>query len=170
MINVEETFKIDNDKAADWAITQIHEAENERDRLITLAEEQIKDLTDRIEELKTKCNNETAYLKSCLAVYFETVKSKETKTQKTYKLLSGTLVFKKPSTKINHNDEKLLEYLEANDGDDYIKIKKSVDWAEFKKNLSISDNGEVIDTELGVILNSDICDIEDVPASFNIKY
>ena len=41
---MEETFRIENDKTADWAITQIHEAENERDRLITLAEEQIKDL------------------------------------------------------------------------------------------------------------------------------
>lgn len=167
---MDETFKIDNDKTADWAITQIHEAENERDRLIALAEEQIKDLTDRIEELKTKCENDTKYLKSCLAMYFETVKSKETKTQKSYKLLSGTLVFKKPTTKIIHNDDNLLKYLEENDGKDYIKIKKSVDWAEFKKNLTISDNGEVVDTELGIILNSDICGIEDVPASFNIKY
>lgn len=167
---MDETFKIDNDKTADWAITQIHEAENERDRLIALAEEQIKDLTDRIEELKTKCENETKYFKSCLAMYFETVKSKETKTQKSYKLLSGTLVFKKPTTKIIHNDDNLLKYLEENDGSDYIKIKKSVDWAEFKKNLTISDNGEVVDTELGIILNSDICGIEDVPASFNIKY
>lgn len=167
---MDETFKIDNDKTADWAITQIHEAENERDRLIALAEEQIKDLTDRIEELKTKCENDTKYLKSCLAMYFETVKSKETKTQKSYKLLSGTLVFKKPTTKIIHNDDNLLKYLEENDGKDYIKIKKSVDWAEFKKTLTISDNGEVVDTELGIILNSNVCGIEDVPASFNIKY
>lgn len=36
---MEETFKIENDKTADWAVRQIHEAELERDRLITLAEE-----------------------------------------------------------------------------------------------------------------------------------
>jgi phage host-nuclease inhibitor protein Gam len=167
---MEETFKIENDKAADWAITQIQEAESERDRLITLAQDQITDLEDRIKELAAKCDRDTAYLKSLLAEYFETVKSKETKTQKTYKLLSGTLVFKKESTKIEHNDEELLKYLEENEGKDYIKIKKSVDWAEFKKNLTISETGEIIDSEIGTIVPVEACKIVDVPASFNIKF
>lgn len=167
---MEENFKIDNDKTADWAITQIHEAENERDRLIKLAQDQINDLTAKIQELTDKCDNNTAYLKSCLIEYFQTIEPKETKTQKSYKLLSGTLVFKKPSTKIVHNDEKLLEYLENNDGNDFIKIKKSVDWAEFKKQLTVSDDGNVVDTELGIVIPNEICAIEEVPASFNIKY
>lgn len=167
---MDETFKITNDTTADWAVTQIHEAEDERDRLIALAEEKIKELNDRIEELRSKCDNDTAYLKSCLIEYFQTIKPKETKTQKTYKLISGTLVFKKPSFKIVHNDEKLLEYLENNDGKDFIKIKKSIDWAEFKKGLTVSDSGEVIDSELGTIISNEICAIEEVPASFNIKY
>ena len=164
-----ETFKIENDKTADWAINMIHEAETERDRLITLAEDQIKDLTEKIEELKEKCENETKFLRSCLQMYFETVPSKETKTQKTYKLLSGTLVLKKATTKIAHNDEKLLEYLENNDGKDFIKLKKSVDWAEFKKELTVTD-GKVVDTELGIILPDEICTVEDVPPSFTIKF
>lgn len=164
---MEETFRIDNDKTADWAISQIHEAENERDRLITLAEEQIKDLTDRIEELKNKCENDTKFLRSCLAMYFETVTPKETKTQKTYALLSGTLVFKKPSVKIIHDDEKLIEFCDNDIFNKYIKTKKSIDWAELKKQLIISDN-EVISRETGEII--DACTIEDVPASFTIKY
>jgi hypothetical protein len=109
---MEENFTINNDKTADWALNTIHEAEAERDRLIALAEEQIKDLTGRIEELKEKCENETKFLRSCLQMYFNTIESKETKTQKSYKLLAGTLVLKKPSQKITHDDGKLLEYLE----------------------------------------------------------
>ena len=167
---MEEAFKIENDKTADWAITQIHEAETERDRLIKLAQDQIDNLTAKIQELTEKCENDTKYLKSCLALYFDTVPSKETKTQKTYKLLSGTLVFKKPATKIVHDDDKLLEYLEENDGKDYIKIKKSIDWAEFKKTLTVSDDGEVVDTELGTVIPEEVCAIEDVPASFTIKF
>lgn len=167
---MEEIFKIRDDKAADWAITQIHEAEDERDRLINLAEEQIKDLTNRIEEIKTKCDNDTSFLRSCLAEYFQTIKPKETKTQQTYKLISGTLVLKKPSVKIIHNDDALLSYLKNNDGSEFIKIKESVDWTEFKKQLTISDDGTVIDTGLGVALSNEICAVEDVPASFNIKY
>ena len=161
---MEENFKIENDKAADWAISQIHEAENERDRLITLAQDQIADLEDRIEELTAKCDRDTAYLKSLLAEYFETVKSKETKTQKTYKLLSGTLVFKKPSIKINHNDDKLIKAL---DGTEFVEIKKSLKWGEYKKNLIISDN-DVIDATTGEVIKG--CTVEDVPASFTIKY
>ncbi len=161
---MEETFKIENDKSADWAIKQIHEAENERDRLIALANDQIADLKDHIEELVTKCDHDTAYLKSLLAEYFETVKSKETKTQKTYKLLSGTLVFKKPSTKINHDDDKLIKAL---DGTQFVEIKKSLKWGEYKKNLIISDN-DVIDTTTGEVIEG--CSVEDVPASFTIKY
>lgn len=164
---MEETFKIDNDKKADWAIAQIKEAEAERDRLITLAEEQIIDLNDRIEELKNKCINDTKYLRSCLAEYFETVPTKETKTQKTYKLLSGTLIFKKPSVKINHDDDKLIEYLKNNNANDYIKIKESIDWAEFKKNLTI-EGDNVIDIDTGEIIEA--CKVEDVPATFNIKF
>lgn len=163
---MEETFKIENDKSADWAIKQIHEAENERDRLIALANDQIADLKDHIEELVTKCDHDTAYLKSLLAEYFETVKSKETKTQKTYKLLSGTLVFKKPSTKINHDDDKLIEAL---DGTEFVEIKKSLKWGEYKKNLIIDiDDNNVIDTTTGEVIEG--CSVEDVPASFTIKY
>lgn len=163
-------FKIENDKAADWAIKQIAESEKERDRLITLAKDQIDDLNDRIEELKKKCENDTAYLKTCLIEYFNTVQPKETKTQKTYKLLSGTLVFKKPSFKITHNDEALIKYLKENDGSEYIKVKESIDWAEFKKTLVVNENDEVIDSDLGTIIPAEACAVEEVPASFNIKY
>ena len=161
---MEDTFRIENDKTADWAIAQIRESENERDRLITLAEEQIKDLTDRINDLKAKCENETKFLRSCLAEYFETVPSKETKTQKSYKLLSGTLVFKKPSVKINHNDEELIKNL---DGTEFVEIKKSLKWGDYKKNLVIQDDC-VIDSTTGEVVEG--CSIEDVPASFNVKY
>lgn len=168
---MEDTFKITNDQTADWAVTQIHEAEEERDRLVALALNQIEELKVKIEDLNTKCDNDTAFLKSCLFEYFGTVKHKETKTQESYKLLSGSLIFKKPSVKIAHNDDALIQYLENNDGADYIKIKKTVDWAEFKKQLAISDDGgAVIDKELGVVLSEEICSVEEVPASFNIKY
>lgn len=166
-----EEFKIDNDKAADWALVQIRDAEDERDRLIALAQEKIQALTTQIKDIEEKCNNDTKYLRSCLASYFETVKpSTDTKTQKTYKLLSGSLIFKKPSFKITHNDEALIKYLKENDGVDYIKVKESVDWAGYKKVLTVNENDEVIDTELGTIIPSEVCSIEEVPASFDIKF
>ena len=51
----------------------------------------------------------------------------------------------------------------------FIKVKESVDWAEFKKHLTISENGDVIDISLGTVIDTDICGVEEVPASFDIK-
>ena len=159
-----EEFKIEDDKTADWAIQTIAAEEQERDRLIALAQEEIKDLEDRIEEIKRKCDNETAYLRSCLYNYFSIVPHKSTKTQESYKLLSGTLVFKKPTAKIIHDDDKLIEYL---DGTEYVEVKKSLKWGELKKSLEISGN-DIINSETGEVMEG--CSIEDVPGSFDIKF
>jgi TolA-binding protein len=160
----DESFTITNDKSADWALSQIHEAQIERDRLVTLAEEQIKDLEDKINEIKTKYETDTAYLKSLLAQYFQTVPHKETKTQETYKLISGSLVFKKPSQKINHDDDALIAAL---DGSEYVETKKTFKWGEYKKNLQIVDD-KVIIAETGEIVEA--CSVEDVAASFDVKF
>jgi phage host-nuclease inhibitor protein Gam len=161
---MEENFKIDNDRKADWAVERIKECEDEKNRLIALANEKIEELKIQIENAENKFTNETAFLRSLLAEYFETVKTKETKTQKTYALLSGKLVFKKPAQKIVHDDEKLTEWLADTE---FIKIKKSVDWAAYKKKLTISGN-DVIDTETGEIVEA--CSVEETPGSFEIKF
>lgn len=163
-----EGFKIDNDNAADWAIKKIREEEEERDRLIAIAAAQIEALNSRIEDLNKYCESKTGYLRSLLIEYFNTVPHKETKTQETYKLLSGSLVFKKPSVKIVHDDERLLEYLKANAGIEFIKVKESIDWASFKSELVITDDGKVVDTGLGIVVDG--CTVEEVPASFSVKY
>jgi hypothetical protein len=161
---MDETFKIENDKTAEWALKKVKESEDERDRLITLAEEEIKDLEDRINELKEKCNNDTGFLKSCLKMYFETVPHKATKTQESYKLLSGTLVYKKPSAKIIHDDEALIKAL---DGTEYVEIKRSLKWGDYKKNLTI-EKDKVLDTTTGEVI--DACKVETVPGDFSIKF
>lgn len=164
-----EGFKITDDKMADWALRTIRDEESERDRIIEIAKDQIAELESQIQSITNKCENKTAFLKNCLAMYMTMVPHKETKTQETYQLLTGKLIFKKPSVKITHNDEKLLQYLKENDGADFIKVKESVDWSGFKANLTVSENGEVIDTGLGTVIDSEICGIEEVPASFDIK-
>lgn len=160
-----ESFSITNDNLADWAIRKIKEEEAERDRLIEIAENQIADLNQQISQLKENCDNKTKFLKGHLQIYFSTVPHKETKTQETYKLLSGSLVFKKPSFKISHNDDQLVALL---DGSEFVEIKKSLRWGEYKKILDITDEHNVIDKITGEIIEA--CSVEDVPASFDIKY
>ena len=159
-----EEFRITNDKLADWAIRKIKEEGEEKDRLVNLAQDQIFELEQKIENLEIQYNNKVAFLKSQLMDYFSQVPHKESKTQETYKLLSGTLVYKKPTNKIIHNDEELVKSL---DGTEFVEIKKSIRWGEYKKNLCVKGD-KVIDVNTGEIITS--CTIEDVPPSFDIKY
>ena len=157
-------FIIDNDKKADWALEQIKEKEEEKNRLIDLAKNKIEDLKMQIEALELKYEHDTSYLKVLLAQYFDSVPHKETKTQATYQLLTGKLVFKKSSVKINHDDEALIKEL---DGTEYVETKKTLKWGEYKKTLVIQGD-DIIDSETGEVVKA--CTLEEVPASFDVKF
>lgn len=164
---MDETFRITDDKSADWAIRKIKEEAEEKDRLISLANSQIDDLKSQIVNLEQNYETKTGYLKGLLSEYFDTVQHKETKTQESYKLLSGSLVMKKPSQRICKDDDSLVTYLEKNNLNNFVDVKKSPKWAEFKKQTEIID-GKVIDTASGEVI--DCLTVEDVPVSFNVKF
>ena len=119
-----------------------------------------------MKHLEETAERNTAFLKGCLAQYFETVPHKSTATQKSYKLLSGSLVFKLPSQKMVKEDVKLLEYFHQNGMEEYIKTEEKPAWGEFKKNLSIVD-GKVVNTSTGEIV--DAVKVEETAGSFEVK-
>lgn len=53
--------------------------------------------------------------------YTKNLKMKETKTQRSYNLLSGKLVIRKSKIKLNHDDTKILEHLLSAKDETYIK-------------------------------------------------
>lgn len=162
-----ESFCIDNDKLADWAIRKIHAEQEEHDRLQALIDSEREDLNKKQQEIDDRLQQKTGYLKSLLYGYFETVQHKETKTQESYKLLSGSLVYKKPSVSIVRPDnDQLVAYLENAGRGDLIETKKTAAWGEYKKTLTISYDGQVI-SEDGEIL--DFIATEEKAGEFNVK-
>lgn len=165
-------YHVISDNLAEWALKRIKKATDERNRLVALATEQIEELTSKINELDEKYKRETAYFKMKLYEYFnseETRKNiKETKTQASYKLLSGSLVFKKPTQKMEPNREKLLEYVKANNMPEFVKTKEDIDWAAYKKECEIVD-GKVVNTQTGDLLPEDLIEVQDVPGEFDVK-
>lgn len=144
--NAPETrFIIKDDSTADWAVRKIKESDAEHDRLIALALEKITDLRIYVDQLKLKKEKDNWFLKSALNEYMNKVNTKETKTQKTYKLLSGTLTFKKPSYELVRDDGKLMEFAK-----DYVDMVPKFRWGDFKKTLTVvgsdvvDENGEVV--------------------------
>lgn len=159
------TFVIDNDSKADWAVQQILEAQAERDRLQALCDEQIAALKDKRQELADKCEKETAWLRGSLMAYMETVKTKETKTQASYQLLSGKLVKKFAKPDFVHDDECLYAYAKQHEPA-FIRVKESFDWAAFKKHLHIVD-GVIVNAD-GEVVEIDGLEIVEKPATFSI--
>lgn len=109
----------------------------------------------QIEEAKAHCESRNAWLSMMLEEYFKRVPSRETKTQYSYKLSQGTLVRTKAKHELVLVDEEAA--MEALDGTEYIKVKKSLDWAGWKKNAK--DTGEMIP---GV-------ELQEVPEKFVVR-
>jgi len=162
-------FVIDSDKLAEWAVKQIRKETEECDRLVELAKAEIAELNKKIEQSVSRCESSTGYLKGKLLEYFNTVEHKETKTQETYKLLSGSLIFKKPAQKMSPDKDKLLAYVKANDMPEFVKVKEEVDWAGYKKECEIVD-GKVVNTQTGDLLPEDVITVEEVPGQFDVKF
>jgi len=164
-----ETFTIDSDQKADWALKVIKQETEESERLLRIADEHIAQINTQKEQITQSLENRTRYLKSLLHQYFMTVPHKETKTQEQYKLLDGSLVFKKPSFKMAPDREKLLAYVKANNLHDFVKIKEDVDWAAYKKECEIVD-GKVVNVQTGDMLPEDIITVEEDPGEFVVKF
>lgn len=135
-------FRITDDRCADWAIR----------RLKALADEQIAAINEKVAAARKRMENGTSYLTSCLADFFATVPHKETKTTEKYRLLSGTLTFKKGTTKTKLDEAKLVPWLKANGYDELVKVEESTRWADLKKLLSytgdiatLTETGEIVE-------------------------
>lgn len=165
--DIAETFIIDNDSKAEWAIKKIKEAQDEHDRILALITEEEQKLALRKDQIAKKLESDTSYLKYLLNNYMQTVTCKESKTQKTYQLLSGKLVYKYGGTEWVKDDDAMLAWAKK-DMPELVKVKESVDWAALKKTISVTDNGEVITETTGEVL--DFIHPEKKPDSMDIKF
>lgn len=145
-------FRITDDRCADWAIRKIADERSEYDRLKVLADEQIAAINEKVAAARKRMENGTSYLTSCLADFFATVPHKETKTAEKYRLLSGTLTFKKGTTKTKLDETKLVPWLKANGYGELVKVEESTRWADLKKLLSytgdiatLTETGEIVE-------------------------
>ena len=165
-----EGFKIDNDNLAEWAVCKIAEDKAEFQRLINVCETKVLEYQEKIRKYQEQLDRKTSGLKGALQMYFETVPHKATKTQETYKLPSGTLKKKFGTPEFVRDDVKLVEWLE-NRGDEfskqYIKVKKSADWTNLKKDLPYVVNGDKIITPDGEVVDG--VTVNERPDSFEVE-
>lgn len=162
-------FVIDDDGKADWAVRKIKEEQDEYLRLCEIADAQIEEIKDKIDNAKKRYENKTEYYKSLLAGYFETVEHKKSPkgAQESYQLLSGKLVKKQGGVKYDYDDKNLIDYLKAN-APDLVAVKESAKWGEFKKRTKLTPGGEVINAETGEVLG--FIKAAQQPDTFDVKF
>ena len=160
-------WRISNDVTADWAISRIEEEKKEYERLEKLANEQILAIQEKLKVAENRYENRTKFLKSKLQEYFYTVPAKATKTNKSYRLLNGSLVMKLGSTSMKKNDKELVEFLRKSGNEEMIQMEEKPKWAEFKKQLKIVD-GCVVDKISGEIVEG--VSVSETPDTFLIEF
>lgn len=151
-----------------WALKKIKLEKDEHDRIVALAQQEMARLTDQIAKADRRYEQNTSFLTSMLAEFFETVPHKKTKTgTESYRLLHGQLVKKPAGIKLQPDDEKLVAWLRAAGREDLIKVEEKAMWGELKKKLEMvgtvammPDTGEIIE---GI-------DVVEVPAAFSVKF
>jgi len=135
-------FHVTDDKAAQWCMQKIMEAETDRAMWKAHYEAQM-------EKVNKAADESIAYFTGKLEEYFATVPHKATKTQESYTLPGGKLVLKQQQPKFETDDDKLVPWLEANGRTGLVKIKKSADWATLKKSLNfVGENAVTVDGEI----------------------
>lgn len=155
---------------ADNLITEIKDLQADKERFTEVAKNKCESIAAELENRSLKIDNEIEFKKAQLKAYFMTVERKSTKTQETYSMFSGKLVLKKPTTKIVHDDAKILEWCQTN-ASEYVKqtIVNKLDWKGFKDVLDI--NGSTIANKVtGELLEGiEGITVEEVGEQFEIK-
>lgn len=138
----------------DKLVDEIKNFKAQQSQWDALLKEKIAEATAKVEEEKAKLQRAIDYNMSQIVVEFRQVEANETKTQKKVSLVSGDIILKKATEKIDYDKDKLLAYAKEKGMNDYIETKESFKWADFKKTLAIT-GGAIVDTATGEAISID---------------
>lgn len=138
----------------DQKVEEVHQVEQEQTELQALLDARIQQLKDSFQGKVDILSNRKEYLITEIRALFDHVPSKETKTQAKVTLLSGDVVVKKPGVKLDYDKKVLLDNAEAYGLEEYITTKevKDFDWAGLKSKLAIQEDGSIVNTYTGEVL------------------
>lgn len=131
-------FHVTDDKAAEWCMKKIKEAEADRAMWKAHYEAQM-------EKVNKAADESVAYFTAKLEEYFASVPHKATKAQESYTLPGGKLIRKKQQPKFDVDDDTLVPWLKSNFMAHLVKVKESADWATLKKVVNVSGSGVTTD-------------------------
>lgn len=172
--NEQSDFIIKDATMANWAINKVLEEQKRFALYEEVAKAEMQRMKEELAEEKRKSEARTSFLRMKLGDYLERedVPAKTTKTQKTLTLPAGTIKKKLPHMEYcavdadkPNNSPQLIELLQ-DIAPVFIKTETSVNWGEFKKELSFDENRTVIYNPTGEII--ECMSLNYVPAEVKI--
>ncbi len=158
----DDSWHIKNDKDAEFILREMKKDADECARVCALAEEMAAYYAEQAKAEQDKTEKKNAYRLHLLEEYFNTVEHRATKTEDSYRLVSGVLKFKRPSEKIVPDEAALAETYP-----DFVETKTRLMWGDLKKRLTIID-GNVFDSDTGEYVAG--ASVEEVPGKFSVKF
>ena len=136
-------FVIDNMDKLDWAIRKVAVIEKGAEQKIECAKRQILRLQEYIRRVNEDTEKNTAWLKAMMEPFVKTLL--EGGKRKSFAAPSGTVGFRAQEPEFEKDDDKLVTWLEENGKREFVRVKKQIDWAEFKKQLvDVMEDGTVV--------------------------
>jgi len=146
-----ETFVVDTDEKANWALRKIKQAQQKQIEANALATEEQDKIEAWYQSEREKAQRDIDYFQGLLAYYALEKREKDPKF-KSQKLPNGRIKFVKKQPKYNYDDKAVVEFLKNNNRTDLIRVKEEPSKSDIKKafvvnedNLIDPDTGEVVD-------------------------
>lgn len=146
-------FVIDNDRLAEWAVSEIIKNQKRIDIAKAMVTERIEKAKKYLQDIEN--DNDSTYLLEKLGEYAQ---SQLHGKSKTFKTISGNVSFRAKSPeyfiageKVDGKNNKLLDYVRQS-APEFLKIEESTDWAEFKNSLTVTSKGQIVTAD-GEILS-----------------
>lgn len=159
----EEGWRVRSDREASWCLRKIKRLKDQKAERDAFVQREIQSLKDWQQEQDEQEASSIGFFTAKLQEYYLSLGEK-LNGKKSYKLPFGTLQMRKKPAKLERDDEKLMKVAKPMG---LIKVKESLNWAEFKKRLII-DGYKVIDRETGELIDG-ITVIEAEGDEFSVK-
>lgn len=149
-IEERESFIVDNEQKANWALRKIRQLQEKRVANIELAENEIERINMWLDDINSELEQSIDFFTGLLEQYHRRIFEQDPKA-KTIKLPHGKLKMRKQQPEFIRDNDKLLSWLKQSNKTDYIVVKESPDWAQLKKTLQVAGNA-LVDTETGEVV------------------
>ena len=139
-------LEIKNKSEADFIIKQVNKLRQEKEEINKFVDQEIERQMKIYEEYRQSrlrpLDSQIAYYEESLKTF--TLNEYNETGKKTIKLPNGSIGIKKQQPKYVYNDAEVLEFLQQNDLNEYIRMKPELNKKDLKKNAVVNSNNELI--------------------------